>query len=235
MPLKKSAKQSKKMKNTPKRSKPVSRKKNTPLSKRSLLLFVLMGFAVFLTLLFYLIPSRPIQSGFPSLLETAVASPNQVQVSFGVPKRLKIPKIKVDAAVDSVGLTRQGAVGVPKGPSTVAWFNLGPRPGENGSAVLTGHFGPWVNGKRSVFDNLYKLRKGDKLSIIDDKGATITFVVREIRSYTQNAQATEVFNVSDGKAHLNLITCAGVWNKRTKLYSKRLVVFTDLLEEQIKK
>jgi len=32
---------------------------------------------------------------------------------------------------------------------------------------------------------------------------------------------------SDAKAHLNLITCEGVWDKVSKSYSKRLVVFTD--------
>ncbi|PIZ82226.1 MAG: class F sortase, partial [Parcubacteria group bacterium CG_4_10_14_0_2_um_filter_41_6] len=37
----------------------------------------------------------------------------------------------------------------------------------------------------------------------------------------------EVFNSSDGKAHLNLITCTGVWNKEDNAFSERLVVFTD--------
>jgi len=55
-------------------------------------------------------------------------------------------------------------------------------------------------------DNLYKLRKGDKLYIEDDKGVIISFVVRESRGYNPNADASDVFGLSNGKVHLNLIT-----------------------------
>lgn len=140
--------------------------------------------------------------------------------------RLKIPRINVDAAVESVGLTPDGAMDAPKGPADAAWFNLGPRPGEIGSAVVDGHFGRY-NGVPAVFDNLSKLQKGDKLYVEDDTGATTIFVVRESRSYDPKADATDVFGSSDGKAHLNLITCEGVWDKTQKSYSDRLVVFAD--------
>lgn len=150
------------------------------------------------------------------------------QASSGLPIRLVIPKIKVDAAVEHVGLTPQGAMGVPKGPANAAWFELGSRPGEKGSAVIAGHFG-WKNGIPAAFDNLSKLRKGDKIYMTDAKGATSTFVVRELRTYGERDDASSVFMSNDGKAHLNLITCEGVWNKAKKSYSSRLVVFTDKL------
>jgi len=148
------------------------------------------------------------------------------QKEFGLPIHLTIPKIKVDTVFEHVGLTSDGAMDVPKKQENVAWFNLWPIPGEIGNAVIAGHYG-WKGGKPSAFDNLYKLRIGDKIYIKDDKGQTITFVVRELRRYDENAEATDVFYSDDGKAHLNLITCEGVWNKDTKSYSKRLVVFTD--------
>lgn len=144
-----------------------------------------------------------------------------------LPSRLTIPRIKVNAAIESVGLTKDGAIGIPKGPTNVAWFNLGPRPGDIGSAVITGHFGVWKGGLPTVFNNLYKLRKGDKIYIKDKKGTTITFVVRELVTYGENENAPDVFTSNDGKAHLNLITCQGIWNKKRKSYSERLVVFTD--------
>lgn len=144
-----------------------------------------------------------------------------------LPIRLKIPKINVNAALESVGLTSDGSMGVPKYPANVGWFNLGPRPGDIGSAVLAGHYGRWKNGQGSVFDNLSKLRPGDKIYVTDDKGSIIVFVVRELRSYGPNADASDVFVSNDGKAHLNLITCEGAWNKTSKSYPKRLVVFAD--------
>lgn len=115
---------------------------------------------------------------------------------------------------------------MPKGPVNVAWFNLGPRPGGNGSAVIAGHYG-WKNNIPAVFDNLHKLRKGDKIYIEDDKGSVISFVVREIRIYGKDGDASGVFYSSDGKAHLNLVTCTGIWNKAEKTRSDRLIVFTD--------
>lgn len=148
-------------------------------------------------------------------------------MNAGLPVRLKIPSISVDAAIESIGLTSQGAMDVPKNPGDAAWFNLGPRPGANGSAVIDGHYGTWKNGSGSVFDNLYKLHQGDQLYVEDDKGTIISFVVREIRSYDPKANASDVFGSSDGKSHLNLITCEGVWDKDSKSYPKRLVVFTD--------
>lgn len=144
-----------------------------------------------------------------------------------LPMHLKIPVISVDSAIEYVGVTPSGDMDVPKNPDDVAWYKLGVRPGENGSAVIAGHFGTLKNGKGSVFDNLYKLRKGDKVYIEDDKGVITTFVVRESRRYEPNADATAVFISNDGKPHLNLITCEGVWDEVSKSYPTRLVVFTD--------
>jgi len=165
-----------------------------------------------------------------SSAQTISLPTNQVvknEVVLGIPARLKIPKIKVDIALEQVGLTSQGAVDVPKGHSNGAWFNLGPRPGNIGSAVIVGHYGYWKNGTPTVFNNLSKLRKGDKLYIKDEKGIMITFVVRELRTYSPSDNTPEVFESNDGQAHLNLVTCGGVWNNVSKNYSKRLVVFTD--------
>jgi LPXTG-site transpeptidase (sortase) family protein len=154
------------------------------------------------------------------------APQNLKQINSGLPTRIEIPKISVDAAIEYVGLTPQGAMAVPTGPTSTAWFDLGPRPGENGSAVIAGHEG-WKDGIRAVFDDLYKLRAGDEVYVKDEEGATTTFVVRDVRTYGQNGDASDVFGSSDGKAHLNLITCEGIWNAAEKSYSNRLVVFAD--------
>ena len=148
------------------------------------------------------------------------------QSSFGLPVRLKIPKISVNATVEYVGLTPDKAMDVPQGPDNVAWFDLGPRPGENGTAVIDGHFG-WKNKIPAVFDDLYKLQKGDKIFVEDEKGITTTFIVRESRKYDSNADASNVFISNDGLSHLNLISCTGVWNPIEKSRANRLVVFAD--------
>ena len=152
---------------------------------------------------------------------------NFVRPSVGLPVRLVIPAIKIDAPIELVGLTSDGAMDVPKSQGAVAWYDLGPRPGEFGSAVIDGHFGVLKNGAPSVFDDLSALQPGDSIKVIDEAGIEMIFVVGQIRNYDPLADATDVFNSSDGKAHLNLITCEGVWNKQTKNYSQRLVVFAE--------
>lgn len=147
-------------------------------------------------------------------------------VPQGLPVRLKIPTIGVDSAVEDAFITPEGKMDVPAGSKNVAWFALGPHPGEKGSAVIGGHFGI-KDGVSFVFYDLDTLTIGDKIFIINDKGDTINFVVRRIQLFDRIADATIVFTSDDGLAHLNLITCEGIWNQTNGKYPKRLVVFTD--------
>lgn len=183
-----------------------------------MLIVVFVGFVFSLWVISPFIFKNPIQNIPTPLVTDTDASP--------LPVRLKIPKINIDATVEYVGLTPDGLVGVPKGPEGVAWFELSPRPGEEGSSIIDGHSG-WRNGIPAVFDNLHKLRKGDKIFVEDSKGETITFVVRETRIYDPDRDPSDVFDSSDTEAHLNLITCTGAWNPAEKSHVDRLVVFTD--------
>jgi len=143
------------------------------------------------------------------------ANQNQVRLDQGpgLPRRLVIPSINVDAPVIYVGLASDGTVDVPKGPQETAWFQLGPRPGQQGSAVITGHFGPWRNGGASVFDNLDKLKVGDIIYVKDNENNQLSFKVQESRIYQSDESPKEVFNNNDG-IYLNLITCNGEWLKK---------------------
>jgi LPXTG-site transpeptidase (sortase) family protein len=143
-----------------------------------------------------------------------------------VKNKLQIPSIGVDANIESLGLTSAGAMDSPVGPNDVGWYSLGPKPGTVGSAVMDGHFG-WKNKIPAVFDNLSKLKKGDKILVIDENGIKTTFIVRELRVLANNADATAVFTSTDGKSHLNLITCNGQWDVATKNRPNRLIVFAD--------
>src|SRR3989339_735029 len=135
------------------------------------------------------------------LLSFSFILPVQAASEIGLPVRLKIPR-------------------------NAGWYKLGPRPGEIGSAAIAGHLN-WWNGAVSVFAKLSKLKLGDKIIVQDKNGIDIVFVVRKISLLGSQEDASEVFVSDDGMAHLNLITCGGTWNKITKQYSKRLVIFAD--------
>jgi LPXTG-site transpeptidase (sortase) family protein len=146
----------------------------------------------------------------------------------GLPVRLQIPVIGVDSAIEDALITPDGRMDVPAGTIDVAWFALGPHPGEVGSAVIGGHYGI-QNGVPFVFYKLDTLKVGDNVYIVDDANNTLTFIVRAIKSFARTADATTVFSSTDGVAHLNLITCEGIWNQVNGNYPDRLVIFTDLV------
>lgn len=148
------------------------------------------------------------------------------KTSLGLPIRLKIPKIGVDTSIEYMGVTSKGEMEVPDNSINVGWFKLGPQPGEKGNAVIAGHF-DGKNGEAGVFINLYKLALKDKIFVENSRGNSTAFVVREIKTYDPG-YVNSVFSASES-AHLNLITCDGVWNGAMKSYDKRLVVFTDIL------
>lgn len=195
----------------------------TTLSKGELALVGCSVALLWLILSGYLALTSFSQSGATTLV---VSHRKQVKPGPGFPVRLEIPKISVKANLDYVGLTPQGALGAPEVPMSAGWFDKGPRPGEKGSAVIDGHFG-WRDHIPAVFDSLSALKKGDKLYVVDDKGAKIAFAVRESRLYGSDGAVPAIFRSSDGKSHLNLITCDGTWNEAEHSFSNRLVVFAD--------
>ena len=197
------------------------------LSRSTLLVAIFVGLIIFLFLIFYFIPESPIQNSLALLSEKINIPLIESSASpAGQPMRLKIPSINVDATVEYVGLAFDGSMDIPKNSDNVAWFKFGPRPGEIGSAVMAGHFDR-ANGAPAVFNSLSKLREGDRLYVEDEKGIVTVFVARESRNYDSNANTSGIFGSNDSQAHLNLITCEGVWNKTAKSYSRRLVVFAD--------
>lgn len=205
------------------------------LSRRTRLAPIITGFVVFFPVIFvYFIPRILIQSESALIVENITPLPIEERSSFsdmpvwptGKPVRLTIPGINVNAHIEYVGLIPGGAMDVPKKRANVAWFSLGSRPGDGGSAVIAGHYGR-ENKTGSVFDNLHKLKRGDKLYVEDEKGVIISFVVRESRRYDPSIDANEVFGSSDRRSHLNLVTCEGDWDEYSQQYPKRLVVFTD--------
>lgn len=193
----------------------------------ALALLALGGF-----LLWSLLPDEPAEAPAPvAVSEPAVEEPEPAapEPSFGVPVLLRIPSINIEAPVVTVGLTEAGDMDSPEGAENTGWYELGPRPGEQGSAVIAGHSG-YRTGP-AVFDDLGDVKPGDSIYVVDEAGTTIVFTVRESRLYDPDARPEEVF-LSDEGRHLNLITCTGPWDSSAGSHSKRLVVFSDAVLDE---
>jgi LPXTG-site transpeptidase (sortase) family protein len=175
---------------------------------------------------------KPLYVSLPEILVVPVvyviqAVPVAETVLPDVPGvHLKIPIINVDAVIKDMGVTAEGAMAVPGNRVDVGWYSLGTRPGQMGSAVIGGH-NVWKSGA-GAFARLDELKKGDLVSVVDAKGEVTAFVVRDMHTYDATDTKTGIFASKSG-AHLNLITCSGAWDSLTKSYTKRLVVFTDVV------
>ncbi len=147
------------------------------------------------------------------------------QETFGIPKSITIPAIKVNAPIQNVDIDKYGNMGVPDDPKAVGWYQRGPRPGETGNAVLAGHLDTVET--TAVFWNLRKLKVGDYIYTTDTNNKTISFKVVRMQAYFLNkAPMEEIFGPSNG-AHLNLITCNGAWDSINHTYNQRLVVYSE--------
>lgn len=166
-------------------------------------------------------PRRTVAETTRSIEPTPTPPPR----TYGLPVRLKIERLGIDAAIEQVGVGKDGAMQAPKGPLGAGWYKLGTKPGERGSAVIAGHSG-YKDGREAIFDHLTKLVAGDRVVVVDETGVSIAFVVRESRLLDPAADATDVFARADG-AYLNLVTCTGAWSEAAHTHTKRLVVFTD--------
>ncbi|WP_444685138.1 sortase domain-containing protein [Alkalicoccus luteus] len=148
----------------------------------------------------------------------------------GLPETLSIPAIDVEADLEEVGILDNGQMGVPDSAEGVGWFEPGVRPGEQGNAVLAGH----VDSREgpAVFYGLHELEAGDTVYVTDEEGSDLEFEVTKTIVYDRReAPLEEIFGRSDGR-HLNLITCTGTFNQEYGTHDDRLVVYTELMEDE---
>lgn len=174
---------------------------------------------------------------FPQASETKTITPisetttvtTASTVSIPEPISLKIPTIDIETNIELVGNDAKGNMDVPKDAANVAWYEPGYTPGQNGNAVLAGHFDD-PNGDPAVFYDLEKLQVGDTVEVTDKENKSYIFTVIGKESYpVDEFPISTVFGPSE-KPHLNLITCEGSFNTEAETYSHRLVVFTELTE-----
>ena len=170
-------------------------------------------------------PDRlPQHEGDARSLGAGIALPRP-PLSDTTPVRLIISAIGVDAKIEARGLDSNRNLATPNSFRDVAWYDLGPRPGDPGNAILNGHVNWWTGD--AVFTDLHRLRAGDTLKIVQAGGNTVTFTVAATRTVDADARVGSLFAPSL-KSTVTLITCSGVWNPLTQSDTRRLLVSATL-------
>lgn len=172
----------------------------------------------------------PAPSPSPAALKAAVVIPPMVvalETNRSVPVTLRIPAIGLAVPLGStLGLNPDGSVQVPTGTAQPGWFQLGPTPGQLGSAVMLGHVDSYQGP--GVFFQLRTLAAGDQVDVGLADGTTAQFTVNSIAMYSkQQFPAPQVYG-SHGSSALQLVTCGGVFDSQTGSYLSNVVVYTSL-------
>ena len=136
------------------------------------------------------------------------------------PNRLRIAALGVDAAVVPVGLAANGDMEIP-GATEVGWYELGPRPGEPGSAVLAAHID--YNGRMGAFFELGSIPVGAEV-IVDGEGGEQTFVVAEREQVAKADVDLSRYFTNEGPTRITLITCGGAFDKSIRHYQDNLII-----------
>jgi hypothetical protein len=141
------------------------------------------------------------------------------------PVRLEIPSLGVSTDLVALGLTADGTMQVPKQWQQAGWYAGGPRPGEDGPAVIAGHVDS-VSGP-AVFFRLHDLQAGDAVIVTRADHSVVRFVIDRLAQFPKSSfPTTAVFGATPGPT-LRLITCTGAFDESARSYLDNLVAFAS--------
>ena len=170
-----------------------------------------------------LLPLAPAPQLVPPATSPSPTGPNVNirAVKTTTPVRLAIPSIRLDAAVEARGLDAKRNLDTASSPNDVAWYDMGPAPGQPGNAIINGHVDWWTGD--AVFTRLGRVRVGDLVTVTRADGVVVSFRITSLQHVAANARIPSLFAASPD-ATLTLITCAGVWNPLALTNTERLLV-----------
>ncbi len=161
-------------------------------------------------------------------VKVEVSTPQHTNLAT-TPNKIIIPDIGVNAPIESLGLTRDNAVDVPKSLWTTAWFNQSSKPGNRGPAMIVGHYSAY--GK-AVFSNLKKLTTGQKIIVTDENNKQFTFAVVSNKIYPQaEVPMAELLGNKNSKPRLEVITCGGSYIKGQRDFTDRTVITAEIINQ----
>jgi LPXTG-site transpeptidase (sortase) family protein len=151
------------------------------------------------------------------------------KVAKNHPAKIKIPAIKVTGCIQQVDLDPTGAIATPSNIYLAAWYIKSALPGQPGLSIIDGH----ISGRYNVdgiFQNLNKLKAEDNFTVTLGDGSKLDYQVMKVQSVPVD-KADKILLTQDPNVNsqLNLITCAGRYDKSIKEYDQRVIVSAKLL------
>lgn len=147
-------------------------------------------------------------------------------INRSTPVSFKISSLNASGSLISVGLNADGSVQVPANYLQAGWYQKGPAPGEQGSAVILGHVDSYKG--TGVFFTLKNTKRGDMIDVTRADGKTAHFKVTDVRMYLKSQFPDQLVFGPRGGATLQVVTCGGQFDKVAKSYESNVVVYSSL-------
>lgn len=153
-----------------------------------------------------------------------------LRMEFSVPKRIRIPSIRVNAPLVKIDVDRRGRLQVPplSRPGVAGWYVGSASPGQIGPAVVVGHMDTRTGP--AVFYRLRQIKRGARVYVDRRDGSTAVFEVRKRIRVPKTAFPTDQVYGDTDNAGLRLITCGGTFDNRTRHYRDNVIVFARLVK-----
>jgi sortase (surface protein transpeptidase) len=187
-----------------------------------------VGVIVGASLLWHVVPEKIAYAPQGPLDQSSdIVSVASTTFARSAPVLLEIPALNMSAEFEApLRLNPDKTIEVPDSFDKVGWYEYGATPGEVGSAAILGHVDSYKGP--AVFYNLGKLEVGDEVHVKRADGTTATFIVETLERYDQDVFPSEKVYGTIEYPGIRLITCSGVYDKKTQRYSHNLVVYGRL-------
>ncbi len=141
------------------------------------------------------------------------------------PVRLRIPAVRIDTPLQRLGRAADSTVEVPRDFGVAGWFADGPRPGQNGPAVILGH----VDSRTGpgVFYPLAGLAAGTEVLVDRADGSTVAFRVSGVVTVPKSGFPTDQVYGPTLQSSLRLVTCGGPFDRAAGSYRDNVIVSAD--------
>ncbi len=139
------------------------------------------------------------------------------------PTRLRIPALRVSAAVDPVGVQRDGAMVIPAATTRVGWYRYGSAPADpRGHVVIAGHVA--TDAGPGALARLAEAEPGMRVEVVDAEGTVHRYTVRGRQAIHKTALPVDEIFARDGRPVLVLVTCGGEYLPDLRSHRDNVIV-----------
>jgi hypothetical protein len=172
------------------------------------------------------VPAGAAPPATPGLLADGFRS-SRTYDTVAKPVRIRIPSMDVDSRLIDLGLAKDGSVEVPEAVDVAGWYDQGPRPGQDGPAVILGH----VDSKDApgIFFDLVDVERGALVRIDRADGTSAQFRITHVEKMPKTRFPTDLVYAPSLDPTLRLVTCGGSYDHSRRSYRDNVIAFAELV------